>query len=90
MLKSCFSAVRVHLCIAVCSECARVQVYAPKLQFDACTLQRVVLHSLVLQCALSHYHYADSLCLCGTERYMGHRYTTVCSLCMPRTKHPEA
>lgn len=56
----------------------------------SCTFQRVVLRSLVLQCALSHSRYARSLCLCGAEKCLGHRYTSACRLCVPRTEHPEA
>lgn len=67
-----------------------MEVYASKLQIGVCTFRRVVLHSLVLQCALRHNCYAYSRCLCGAEWCLGHQYTSSCSLCVPRTKDPEA
>lgn len=66
-----------------------MEVYALKQQIGVCAFQRVVLPSLVLQCALSHNCYAHSLCLCGAERCLGHPHTSACSLCLSRTKHPE-
>lgn len=58
----------------------QTEVCAPKLQVDVCTFWRVVLHSLVLQCALSHSRHAWTPCLCGAERCLGQQ-DHVCVYC---------
>lgn len=62
------------ICVLLCARSVPgwMEVCAPKLQVDVHTFQRVVLHSLVLECAPSHSHHAWSPCLCGAERCLGH------------------
>lgn len=69
----------------------QMEVHAPKLQVDVCTFRRVVLHSLVLQCALSHSCHARSPCLSARCRKVpGSPGLCVCSLCVSGTEHPGA
>lgn len=70
------------ICVLLCAQSVpgEMEMCAPKLQVGVCTFQRVVLHSLVLQCALSHCHHARSPCLSGAERCQGHQ-DQVCVVC---------